>query len=156
MVSPRAILASNSASIAIRPPIRLLGKHLDLGINIPRRSPMTAFSGASRNAYRPFSRRASMRRVMLMAVAVLVLVLACSGGSGNFVGKWESTFGGVTLDLKADNTAEFTVVGIQREGTWEVVGKNQIVVKGGAQDLALTLDDDGALSGRGGTFVRQK
>ena len=97
-----------------------------------------------------------MRRVMLMAVAVLVLVLACSGGSGNFVGKWESTFGGVTLDLKADNTADFTVVGIQREGTWEVVGKNQIVVKGGAQDLALTLDDDGALSGRGGTFVRQK
>src|SRR5688572_19987126 len=37
MVSPRAILASNSASIAVRPPIRLLGKHLELGINIPRR-----------------------------------------------------------------------------------------------------------------------
>ena len=71
-------------------------------------------------------------------------------------GEWESTFGGVTLDLKADNTAELTVVGIQREGTWEVVGKNQIVVKGGAQDLALTLDENGALSGRGGTFVRQK
>lgn len=95
-----------------------------------------------------------MRRVMLMAVAGLVL--ACSGGSGNFVGKWHSTFGGVTLDLKADNTAEFTVVGVQREGTWEVVGKNQIVVRGGAQDLALTLDEEGALSGRGGTFVRQK
>ena len=95
-----------------------------------------------------------MRRVLLLAVAGLVL--ACSGGSGNFVGKWESTFGGVTLDLKADNTAEFTVVGIQREGIWEVVGKNQIVVKGGAKDLALTLDEEGALSGQGGTFVRQK
>ena len=95
-----------------------------------------------------------MRREMLMAVAGLVL--ACSGGSGNFVGKWHSTFGGVTLDLKADNTAELTVVGIQREGTWEVVGKNQIVVRGGAQDLALTLDEEGALSGRGGTFVRQE
>ena len=96
-----------------------------------------------------------LRRLTLMVVTGLVLA-SCSGGSSNFVGKWESTFGGVSIELKPDNTAQFTVVGISREGTWEVVGKNQIVVHGGAQDLNLTLDENGALSGQGGTFVRQK
>lgn len=26
----------------------------------------------------------------------------------------------------ADNTAEFTVAGVQREGTWEVVGRTRL------------------------------
>ena len=88
-------------------------------------------------------------------VALLAFAGAACGASGGFEGKWESTFGGITLELKADHTVAITSSGFPSEGTWEPKGKNQIVVHGPREDLTLTLTKEGALSaGMGGLFVR--
>ena len=90
-------------------------------------------------------------------VVVGVLFAACSGGSGGFVGKWDSTFGGVSLDIKADKTVAITTVGIPSEGTWEPQGKNAIVIHGPKDELTLTQDENGNLSaGMMGLFVKHK
>jgi len=95
-------------------------------------------------------------RISLLLPLSLALA-ACSGGAGAFEGKWQSTFGGVSLDLKSDHTAAISVVGIPSEGTWEVQGKNKIIVHGPRQDLELTRNQEGDLSdGLGGRFVRQR
>jgi hypothetical protein len=98
-----------------------------------------------------------MKRRSFILFAGLLLA-ACSGGGGGFVGKWESTFGGVSLDLKADHTVAITVVGIPTEGTWEALGKDKIVVHGPKEDMTLTKGENGDLEagGMGGRFVRQK
>ena len=95
------------------------------------------------------------RLVAVVALAGLALS-SCSGGAGGYVGKWQSTFGGVTLNLLADNTAQISVVGITSDGTWEAEGKDKIVVHGPRQDLSLTHNKEGDLTdGLGGRFVRQ-
>jgi len=82
-------------------------------------------------------------------------LLACGGPS--YTGKWESTFGGVKLDLKSDHTVGISVIGIPSEGTWEPKGKNSIVVHGPTQDMTLTRNKDGDLTdGMGGRFIRAK
>jgi hypothetical protein len=97
-----------------------------------------------------------MRRRSWSILTSLVLV-ACSAGGGGFVGKWDSTFGGVSLDLKADHTVAITTMGMSSEGTWEAQGKDKIVVHGPPEDLTLTKDENGDLSsGMGGRFVKQK
>jgi hypothetical protein len=96
------------------------------------------------------------RRPSWSILAGLVLA-ACSGGSGGFVGKWDSTFGGVSLDIKGDHTVAISVVGIPSEGTWEAQGKDKIVIHGPKEDMTLTKDENGDLSaGMGGRFVKQK
>jgi hypothetical protein len=97
-----------------------------------------------------------MRRVTWMTLAVLGLV-AYSGGGGGFTGKWDSTFGGVSLEIKADHTVAITTVGMPSEGTWEPRDKNGIVVHGPKDELVLTKDKEGGLSaGMMGHFVRHK
>ena len=94
------------------------------------------------------------RRVSWLIVAGVALA-SCGGGAGGFEGKWESTFGGVKLDLKSDHTV--AISGIPSEGTWEAQGKDQIVVHGPRQDMTLTRTKEGDLSdGLGGRFVRPK
>jgi hypothetical protein len=86
-----------------------------------------------------------------------LVLAACSAGGAGFVGKWNSTFGGVSLELKADHTVAISTMGMSSEGTWEAQGKDKIVVHGPREDLTLTKDENGNLSsGMGGLFVRQK
>ena len=97
-----------------------------------------------------------MKRRSWSILAGLVLA-ACSAGGGGFVGKWDSTFGGVSLELKADHTVAISTMGMASEGTWEAQGKDKIVVHGPREDLTLTKDENGNLSsGMGGLFVKQK
>jgi hypothetical protein len=106
------------------------GDHSDLEMLMPRRAPM---------------------------LGLIALLLAACSKAGSFEGKWESTFGGVTLELKADRTALLSVVGIASEGTWEPDGKNRIIVHGPQQDMTLTLNEQGDLTdGMAGRFVKQK
>ena len=99
-----------------------------------------------------------LRMLRGLGAALLISVFACGGGAGSYVGKWESNFGGVvSLDLQSGGKALIKTMGIESEGTWEVKGKNQIVVHGPRQDMTLTLDDDGKLSdGMLGEFSRAK
>ena len=88
-----------------------------------------------------------MRRgVTAMVLASLALASCSGGGAGKFVGKWESTFGGVSLDLKPDHTVQISTIGIPSEGTWEAQGKDRIVVHGPKEDLSLSLQENGDLS----------
>jgi len=97
-----------------------------------------------------------MKRPSWSILAGLVLA-ACSAGGGGFVGKWDSTFGGVSLELKADHTVAISTMGMASEGIWEAQGKDKIVVHGPREDLTLTRDENGNLSsGMGGLFVKQK
>lgn len=96
-----------------------------------------------------------MSRRRAPAALAMLLLAACS--SGGFSGRWESTFGGVTLDVRSDHTVAITVAGLPSEGTWESAGKSRIIVHGPGQDLTLTRTEKGELSdGLGGRFVRQK
>jgi hypothetical protein len=96
-----------------------------------------------------------LRRAPMLGLMALLLV-ACSKAA-SFEGKWESTFGAVSLELKADRTALLSVVGIPSEGTWEPAGKNRIIVHGPGQDMTLTLNEEGDLTdGMAGRFVKQK
>lgn len=98
-----------------------------------------------------------MKRRATLAILASLILAACSGGSGGYVGKWESTFGGVTLELKADQTVAITSMGMPSEGTWEVTGKNQIVIHGPREDMPLTKDENGdLLAPIAGRFVKQK
>lgn len=101
------------------------------------------------------------RRLPVLSLLVSAsLVLGACGGGGGYVGVWESTFGNVVLDLKADQTAAITVLGIPSEGTWEAEGKGRIVVRGSREPLSLERNRRGdtlnVVGGLGGAFVRQQ
>lgn len=97
-----------------------------------------------------------MKPVAALLLCLTLASAACSG-RGSYEGRWESTFGGVVLDLKSDGTVAISVAGIPSEGTWERVGKDQIVIRGPRHDMTLTRNSDGDLSdGLGGRFVRAK
>ncbi|MGQ0702006.1 MAG: hypothetical protein ACT4PM_02605 [Gemmatimonadales bacterium] len=97
-----------------------------------------------------------MKPVVSLLLSLTLAATACSGGGG-YEGRWESTFGGVVLDLKSDGTVAISVAGIPSEGTWDRLGKDQIVVRGPRQDMTLTKSRNGDLTdGLGGRFVRPK
>ena len=92
-----------------------------------------------------------------LALWTAFAIAACGKGSSGFEGVWESNFGGsVKLDLQRGNKVVITTLGMDSEGTWEVVGKDQIVVHG-RQDMTLTRNEAGELSdGMLGVFHRSK
>ena len=97
-------------------------------------------------------RHTYFRALRVPGIASLLLAAqlgftACGGGEGSFVGKWESNIGGmVVLDLQPGGKLQISTLGIASEGTWEVAGKNQIVVHGPRQDMTLSLNEEGELT----------
>jgi hypothetical protein len=92
-----------------------------------------------------------MKKQMLAVVAVLVFASACSSGPS---GTYSDANGAVLLELKSGGNANFTFMGDVADCKHSTSG-NQLTLdcKGQPGKLALTIHDDGSLTGPPGSFM---
>ncbi len=108
-----------------------------------------------------------MKKVLALALVVVMGLMLCACGSNSVVGKW--VFGGTSYEFKDDNTVSISLNGaLNFDGTYEVDGdKITVEVSGLTGDKteeltysidgdSLTLEGDVTLTGADTTITFEK
>jgi hypothetical protein len=101
-------------------------------------------------------RATRLRNALLIASLILGCACAgCGGLGGGMQGTYSDQAGAFVLDLKAGGQATFTFAGDVLPCSYTVKGSSlTLTCKGdGPPSLALTIHDDGSLTGPPGAFM---
>jgi hypothetical protein len=102
-----------------------------------------------------------MKKFIVLLFVVLIICLGCSKDDKLAGSKYIQTVNGFhafTLEFKADNKASFTneMAGMITEFEYTVEDDNKVKISAGGQNLILTLQEDGSITGMfDGTFIKQ-